>query len=147
MSDNERWIRIERPLRSSTERVYRAFTDPEEILRWFAQQVEGSLAVGSRSVLVFERERRWVDVVEAEPNRRIVFRWPRLSDESLVTTVTISIARRGMGSRVAIADGPFPIDEPGILDAWGDAREGWGAELAQLCAYLDYSVDLRLSAI
>jgi uncharacterized protein YndB with AHSA1/START domain len=142
---DERWIRIERSFRSSPERVYRAFTDPEEVIRWFAFRVEGSLAVGTRSVLVFERERRWVDVVEAEPNRRIVFRWPRLSDESLVTTITLTIAPRGMGSRITIADGPFDIDVPGSIDAWGDARERWGTELAQLCAYLDYSVDLRLS--
>jgi uncharacterized protein YndB with AHSA1/START domain len=143
---DERWIRIDRTLRSSPERVYRAFTDPEEVVRWFAQRVEGSLAVGTRSVVVFPRERRWVDVVEAEPNRRIVLRWPRLPDESLVTTITITIVALGMGSRVAIADGPFGEDLAGGLDAWGDARERWGAELAQLCAYLDYSVDLRLSA-
>jgi uncharacterized protein YndB with AHSA1/START domain len=142
---DERWIRIDRTLLSSPERVYRAFADPEELVRWFAERVEGSMAVGTRSVLVFERERRWVDVVEAEPNRRIVLRWPRLPDESLVTTITITIVPRGMGSRVAIADGPFPIDDAGNVDAWGDAREAWGAQLAQLCAYLDYSVDLRLS--
>ena len=141
----ERWIRIERSLRSSPERAYRAFTDPDEVIRWFALRVEGSLAVGTRSLLVFERESRWVDVVEAEPNRRVVLRWPRLVDESLVTTITVTITHQGMGSRVGVADGPFDIDEPQILDAWGEAREGWGAALAQLCAYLDYSVDLRLS--
>jgi hypothetical protein len=32
-----------------------------------------------------------------------------------------------------------------MVEAWGDAREAWGGQLAQLCAYLDYSVDLRLS--
>ncbi|HLA17660.1 MAG TPA: SRPBCC domain-containing protein [Candidatus Limnocylindrales bacterium] len=144
MSD-ERWIHIEHPLRSSTERAYRAFTDPEEIVRWFAQRVEGSLAVGTRSVLVFERDSRWVDVLEAEPNRRVVLRWPRLSDETLVTTITVTVARHGMGSLVTIADGPFDLEAPAVLDAWADAREAWGAGLAQLCAYLDYSVDLRLS--
>jgi uncharacterized protein YndB with AHSA1/START domain len=144
MSD-ERWIRIERSLRSSTERAYRAFTDPEEIIRWFCLRVDGSLAVGTRSVLVFERDQRWVDVAEAESNRRIVYRSPRLIDESLITTITVSISPRGMGSRVAVADGPYDIEIPAALDAWAEAREGWAAGLAQLCAYLDYSVDLRMS--
>ncbi len=141
----ERWIRIERSLRSSPERAYRAFTDPDEIIRWFALRVEGSLAVGTRSLLVFERDSRWVDVVEAEPHRRAVLRWPRLPDESLVTTITVTVTPLGMGSRVSVSDGPFDIDRADALDAWADAREAWGAGLAQLCAYLDYSVDLRLS--
>jgi uncharacterized protein YndB with AHSA1/START domain len=142
----ERWVRVERALRSSPERVYRAFTDPEEVIRWFALRVDGSLAVGTRSTLAFEDEQRGIDVVEAEPSRRIVFRWARGVDESVVTTITITIAPRGMGSRLSVVDGPFVDDDPAAIDAWGQAREGWGEALAMIRAYLDFSVDLRMSA-
>jgi hypothetical protein len=49
----------------------------------------------------------------------------------------------GYGSRLALEDGPFPIDQPGAVDAWAKSIDGWSEALAMLRAHLDYSVDLR----
>jgi uncharacterized protein YndB with AHSA1/START domain len=139
----ERWIHFERSLRATTERVFRVWTDPEELPRWLPDRLEGSLAPNSRSVLVWRRERLWWDVVAVEPNDRFSARIPWTPDESLVTTFTVLIAREGYGSRLSLDDGPFPIDRPGGLDAWARAIESWTEALANLRAFVDFSVDLR----
>jgi len=139
----QRTVRMRRRLDASTERVYRAFADPEELMRWFPHSVEGSLVVGSRTTLVWPEQTVWWDVVAAEPNRRFQFRWPWGPDESVVTTVTVTINRAGYGTQVELEDGPFPIDVPEGLEAWATSLEGWGEALAMLRAQLDFSVDVR----
>ena len=139
----EQWVRMRRHLAAPPRRVFRAWSDPEELARWFPEQVEGGgLAVGARTTLVWPEQRTWWDVVEAYPERSFVFRWPWL-DERLVTTVRVTLTPIGYGTRVDLEDGPFPIDEPGGLEAWAEALEGWAEALAQLRAHLDFSVDLR----
>ena len=142
-TDVVRWIRMSRRLIASPERVYRAWTDPETLPRWFPDQVEGSLAPNSRTMLVWRRQRVWWDVVVAEPNKRFQAHWPWLRDESLVTTFTVTISPLGYGSRIRLEDGPFPLDRPGGVDAWAEGIEGWTEALDLLRAFIDYSVDLR----
>ena len=40
------------------QRVFRAWSDPEELVRWLPTQIEGALAVGTRSTLVWPDTRR-----------------------------------------------------------------------------------------
>jgi uncharacterized protein YndB with AHSA1/START domain len=139
----ERWVRMRRRLNAPPQRVFRAWSDPEELARWFPERVEGGLAVGSRSILVWPERRVWWEVVEAVPDHRLVFRWPWLADERLITTVSVLVDPVGYGSRLELEDGPFPLDQPGVLEAWAEAIEGWSEALALLRAHLDFSVDLR----
>ena len=46
---------------------------PEELIRWFPERVDGSLAVGTRSTLVFPDQRVWWDVTVLESDRRFEF--------------------------------------------------------------------------
>jgi uncharacterized protein YndB with AHSA1/START domain len=142
-SQLQRWVRLRRRLDAPPDRVYRTWTDPEELARWLPDRVEGGLAVGSRSVLIWSDQRVWWDVIEARPSRMFQFRWPGLADEELVTDVRVTIDPAGYGSRLALEDGPFPIDASGALDAWARAIEVWTDALAKLRAQLDFSVDLR----
>ncbi len=141
--DPIRWVRIERRLDASRERVYRAWSDPAEMTQWFPRRVVGSLAPGSRSELIWSRVRTWVDVVIAEPNSTFVFRWPWLPDDSWVTTVTVTIQQSGTGSLVRVEDGPFDLSRPGVGEAYEQCLEGWAEALAFLRAQLDFYVDLR----
>jgi uncharacterized protein YndB with AHSA1/START domain len=141
--DGARWVRMRRRFTASPERVFRAWTDPEELARWYPERVEGGLAVGMQSTLVWSHRRVSWDVIEAEPNRMFTFRRSWLSDERLVTTATVRIEPVGYGCRVDLEDGPFPLDQLNGLDAWADALEGWSEALAMLRAHLDFSVDLR----
>jgi len=138
-----RWVRMRRRLDAPPDRVYRVWTDPEELARWLPERVEGGLAVGSRSIVVWSDRRVWWDVIEARPNRTFQFRWPGLAEEELVSDVRVTIDPAGYGSRLELEDGPFAIDAPGALDAWAMAIEVWTDAMAKLRAHLDFSVDLR----
>ena len=70
-----RWVRMRCRLNAPPERVLRAWSNPEELARWFPERIEGGLAVGSRSILVWPDRRVWWEVVEATESR-FVFRWP-----------------------------------------------------------------------
>lgn len=142
-TERRRWVRMRRRLDAPPDRVYRTWADPEELARWFPERVEGGLAVGSRSVLVWSDRRVWWEVTEARPNREFAFRWPWLADDGLVTAVRVAIEPAGYGSVLELEDGPFPLDVPGAIDAWARAIELWSDALAKLRAHLDYSVDLR----
>ncbi len=143
---SERAVTMERILEASPERVYRAWSDPEAMTAWFAPRVEGSLAVGTRSVLIWSDRRVWLDMLEAEPERRVRFRWAWWPDDAMATDVIVDVAPYGYGTRVTLHDGPFQIDRPEGLDAWAEAIEGWAVALANLRAQLDFSVDLRRRA-
>ena len=139
----QRWIRMRRRLNAPPDRVYRTWADPEELARWFPERIEGGLAVGSRSVLVWSDRRVWWEVTEALAKGSFVFRWPWLPDERLITEVRVAIGPSGYGSRLELQDGPFPLEVPGAIDAWAKAIEVWTDALANLRAHLDFSVDLR----
>ena len=141
--DPIRTVRVQRRVDAPPYRVYRAWSSPEALAEWFPDHVEGSLAPGTRSTLVFPDQRVWWHVLEAEPDRRFQFRWPWLPDESWATVVTVSITPRGYGSLVTLEDGPFDLTRPNVLEAYADCLLGWGEALSQLRALVDFSVDLR----
>jgi uncharacterized protein YndB with AHSA1/START domain len=143
MADPLRMVRLQRRLDAPPYRVYRAWSSPEALSEWFPESVDGSLAAGARSTLVFPEERVWWEVLSAEPYGRFQVRWPWLADESWVTTATVTITPRGYGSLVTLEDGPFDLTHAGVLDAYAECLGGWGEALANLRAVVDYSVDLR----
>jgi hypothetical protein len=104
---------------------------PEELIRWFPQRIEGSLAAGTRSVLIVPDQRVWLDVSVLESDRRFEFRWPWLAGETWETTVSVLLEPAGYGTL------------PGVLDAYAEALEGWGEALAWLRGVVDFSSDLR----
>jgi uncharacterized protein YndB with AHSA1/START domain len=138
-----RTVRLVRRFNAPPARVYRCFTDPEELLRWFPERIEGSIAVGTRSVLVFPDQRVWWDVAVLESDKRLEFRWPWLPGDAYETTVSVLLEPAGYGTLLTLTDGPFDLRIPAVLDAYAEACEGWGEALAWLRAYTDFSVDLR----
>ena len=138
-----RWVRMRRRLEASPERVFRAWSDPVELARWFPQQIEGGLAVGARSTLVWPEQRVWWDVIEVAPSRRFAVRWPWPPDDRLITTLKVDLVPAGYGTTLQLEDGPFPLSEPGAIDAWAEALECWAEALMLLRAHLYFSVDLR----
>jgi uncharacterized protein YndB with AHSA1/START domain len=138
----DRSIRMRRRLIASPERVYRAWADPEELARWLPDRIEGGLAVGSESTLVWaDRREKW-HVTEAQPNRSFVFL--RSTTDRAATAASVRIDPLGYGSRIELEAGPFPIGSDDGLDAWAEALETWAEALALLRAHLDFSIDLRV---
>ncbi len=140
---SDRWVRLERMLEASPARIYRSWTSPDDMTTWFAPEISGALAPGTRSVLKWPEQSLWLDMLEAEPDERIRFRWPWLAHDAHVTEVTVELHARGYGSRLELKDGPFDITKADQLDAFVKAVEGWTDALANLRATLDFSVDLR----
>jgi uncharacterized protein YndB with AHSA1/START domain len=140
---HNRIITMRRALEAPPARVYRAWSDPVELARWFAPRVEGSLAVGARSELIWHDRRVSVEVLEAQPDEHLRFRWFWLPGDGYVTQVLVRIQPRGYGTTLTLTDGPFDLTHPGVLDAYAGALEGWGEALAGLRAYLDFTVDIR----
>ena len=138
-----RTVRMVRRLNAPPERVSRAWADPEELARWLPERVEGALAVNTRTMLVWPDRRVWWEVIEARAGRAFAFHRPWLPDERLVTTVRVTIEPAGYGTRLKLEDGPFPLDQPGAIDAWAEALQEWSEALTLLRAHLDFSADLR----
>jgi uncharacterized protein YndB with AHSA1/START domain len=138
-----RSVELVRTFAAIPSRVYRLLADPEELTRWYVERVEGSLATGTRSGLVWPDARAWWEVQVSESGRRIRLLRPRGPGDRWVTTVDIALERAGAGTRLTLTEGPFDLAEPGALDAWAEALEDWTDTLALLRAYADYAVDLR----
>jgi uncharacterized protein YndB with AHSA1/START domain len=138
-----RFVRMVRRFDASRARVFRSLSDPEEMVRWFAEEVRGSLAAGTRTTLVFPDSRTWWDTVTLENDKVFEFRWPWLKDDSYETTARIEFEPLGYGTQITLTDGPFDLRVPGVLEAYADANEGWGEALAWLRGWVDFSVELR----
>lgn len=141
--DTERWIRLERRLDAPRDRVHRAWTDPDEMAGWFPRRVEGSLTVGTRSILTWHDRRVPIDILASDPPGLFRFRWSWPTQDSYQTTVSVTLEPEGYGTMLDLVDGPFDITRPGVLDAYAEALEGWAEALANLRAQVDFSVDLR----
>jgi uncharacterized protein YndB with AHSA1/START domain len=145
VSTEPRWVTVTRNLDAPPDRVHRAFSDPEELSGWLPRTVEGSLAVGTRSVLTWHDRRIPVDVLASEPPASFRFRWTWLPDGGYPTEVTVRITPYGYGSSITVRDGPFDLSIPGVLDAYAEALLSWGEAIANLRARVDFSTDLRRS--
>ena len=138
-----RFVRMVRRFDASRARVFRSLSDPEEMVRWFAEEVRGSLAVGTRTTLVFPHSRTWWDTVTLENDKLFEFRWPWLPGDTYETTCRIELEPLGYGTQLTLTDGPFDLRIPGVLEAYAEACEGWGEALAWLRGWVDFSVELR----
>jgi uncharacterized protein YndB with AHSA1/START domain len=138
-----RFVRMVRRFDASRARVFRSLSDPEEMVRWFAEEVRGSLAAGTRTTLVFPHSRTWWDTVTLENDKLFEFRWPWLPGDAYETTCRIELEPQGYGTLLTLTDGPFDLRIPGVLEAYAEACEGWGEALAWLRGWVDFSVELR----
>ena len=76
-------VERERYLDSPTEEVWEALTDPDELERWFANEVELDPTPGGHASFRWENgEAREAVVEEIETERRLVLRW--LDDDGVV---------------------------------------------------------------
>jgi uncharacterized protein YndB with AHSA1/START domain len=69
-------IEREITVRASKERVFDAITDPEKIIKWFPDKVEGKIAVGERPIFDFgEYGKAAVYIAAVDPYDYFAYRW------------------------------------------------------------------------
>ncbi|WP_149202170.1 SRPBCC family protein [Actinotalea subterranea] len=137
--------RVRRPI----DQVYEAIVDPDQLSRYFATGgARGRLEAGAVVTWDFQESPGGfpVDVVEAEPPRRIVIRWAgdHVTGDDGRTTTTFELEPIDDGARtlVTITESSWQASEAGAKSAF-DNCEGWTGMLAALKAWLEHGINLR----
>jgi uncharacterized protein YndB with AHSA1/START domain len=111
-------VRVSRTIRASRQRVFRAWTEPELLMRWFVgpddpmRIVELDLRPGGRYRLEGTMQSRpwkvWGTYREVVPNSRLVYTWTWDNDAELGeplgkdTLVTVEFLERGAETEVIV---------------------------------------------
>ena len=138
--------------------VYEAIADPDRLSRYFTTGgAKGRLETGATVWWDFHDFPGAfpVEVVEAEPDRRIVLRWaanegppPEAGDAVAAgagysTTVTIELEPIEPGrTLVSIAEEGWRETPGGLRASYGN-RQGWSQMLCALKAWVEHGINLR----
>lgn len=147
----EREILIE----ASPEVVWRVITEPEQIRRWFSDDAEldGGATAGATGALTWKPGGRGaekdsdlvvpIQVVEAEPFRRFVFRWNHPEgvqpDESNSALVEFTLTEESGGTRLRVLESGIGAVTRGPEDEerYRESHEtGWGKHFGELLEYI-----------
>lgn len=130
---------------ASPEQVFRAWTDPEELVGWWripgayeTTEAEVDLRVGGRYRLAGRSEQRGTFEVrgeyrEIEPGRRLVYTWSPDWDEGAAgSVVELTFEPHDGGTRLAVEHTGFATEA-----ARRDHEAGWPAVASQLKAHVE----------
>lgn len=134
-------IQREIVINASQERVFSAITDPEKIVAWFPEAVEGSLAVGERPILSFgEHGKNQIYIEASKPNEYFAYRWVPGSKHFMGdvlsvpnTLVEFFITEDAVGTKVVLKESgfdslPADVKEQNFKQNTG----GWGYMFGRL---------------
>jgi uncharacterized protein YndB with AHSA1/START domain len=135
-------LTITRRIKAPPEKVYRAWTDPAQITRWFGPEgaemlsAEADARVGGRYQMVFRTpDGEEHDVSgsyrEVVPNAKLVFTWMWRTMPERESLVTVALKRDGDGTLLTLLHEQF-FDEA----ARDRHRSGWSGTLDKLERYL-----------
>ncbi len=134
-------LKIVRTFDASPEVVYRAWTDPSVIKRWFGPTVEFSTPIAEVDLKVGGKYRIGMKSPDGElyvaigtyreiiPNEKLVFtwRWESESSEISDTLVTIEFKKSGQNTEMVFTHENFATEELAK-----DHQEGWEGALLKL---------------
>jgi uncharacterized protein YndB with AHSA1/START domain len=131
----ERDILIEAPI----DVVWRTVTEPDQMARWFADEVDLVVEPGARGHLRFGEQGGPVVVEAVEPPTRFSFRWNHPDGEEPTPTnsllVEFTLSPEGEHTRVCVSESALgSIDRPDIDKATyaEEHNHGWGDFLGKL---------------
>ncbi|MFD4840529.1 SRPBCC domain-containing protein [Achromobacter sp. NPDC058515] len=136
-------LRLQRRFDAPVERVWRAWTDPQALMRWFGpaetRQVlmaETDVRVGGAYQVGFATEdgrehHASGRYQEVEPQRRLVFTWAWRDTPEETSLITLEFTPAGTGTDLAFLQTPF-VDQ-----ATRDGHEhGWSGAMDRLADHL-----------
>ncbi len=119
MAIDEHTLRREVTLPVDRDRAWAALTDPGELSRWLADEIELELRQGAGGVLRWrDGEERRAVVEEIEERRRLVLRW--WTQDGEVSIVELTLDDVSGGTRLALTEMPLAV-----LDAIGAELPRW----------------------
>jgi uncharacterized protein YndB with AHSA1/START domain len=134
-------IQREISVKAPKERVYAAITDPEQIIKWFPDAVEGSLEVGEQPILTFEGHgKSRVYIVDAKPFEYFAYRWvpgntELVDDVTCVpnTLVEFMIEEVGEQTKVTLKESGFASLSAEVAEEKFNMNSGgWGYMMDRL---------------
>jgi uncharacterized protein YndB with AHSA1/START domain len=146
----EQAVRVSRTIRASRHRVYRAWTDPELLMRWFIEPdgdmrvVEMDLRAGGRYRLEGRMGDKpwavWGTYREVTPPSKLVYTWSWENDPALGeplasgTVVSVEFHERGSETEVVVTHEGFATER-----ARAEHDAGWIGCLDRLAAIAEQS--------
>ncbi len=134
-------------INASKERIYEAITNPEQVIKWFPETLEGEYTVGSQPIFGFgENGKNPIYVVAASPYDYFAFRWVPganhyLGDVLSVpnTLVEFNITEHTDGAcKVTLTESGFAsLPEELIETAFRQNSGGWDFMLGRLERFFD----------
>jgi uncharacterized protein YndB with AHSA1/START domain len=127
-------IRREITIHAPQAKVYSAITDPAQIVKWFPDTIDGSLAEGEQPIFGFgEHGKTQVFIVSATPHDYFAFRWVPGGNHTLgdvrdipTTLVEFRIAEVDGVSSVTLTESGFASIAPEIAEqSFRDNSGGW----------------------
>lgn len=133
-------LRLTRHYDATPEAVWRAWTEPEEIKRWWGpgandvvHQAEADVRVGGLFRVAFSSNAEMLEVSgvfrEVVPNRKLVFSWAWTSAPEHESLVTVTFEPSGGGTDLTLLHERF--FDAGERDGH---EEGWSHALAKIDA-------------
>ncbi len=126
--------------------VFEAFADPEKIKNfWFSSSSRWEQ--GNTVKLRYDEYNAEVDidVIEVQPNKKIMFRWGTEGEGNIVT---ISLEEVDPSSTIIeITEEGFKEDDDDLISHLLDNKEGWVYMLTCLKGYLEFGINQLRGAI
>lgn len=133
-------------INASRDRVYKAISDPVEVVKWFPETIEGDFVVGEQPVFGFgEHGKNRVYVVDAKPVEYFAFRWIPggnhfLGDVLSVATTLVEFhlsEEPGGSCKVTVSETGFASLPAEIAESSHKQNSGgWEFMLGRLLTYL-----------
>ena len=133
-------VRREVVVEAPQERVWRAITEADELVRWFPDKVaEIDLRPGGAIRIEWQDGEFDDGTVEAvEEPSRFVFLWHGAGFDSPKTRVEFTLEAVEGGTRVVVVESGFSkVREEKRESAWHDNDGGWAKELGELKVHLE----------
>jgi uncharacterized protein YndB with AHSA1/START domain len=130
-------LNVSRLIRAAPEDVFRAWTDPERMQRWFGttKQIVNPKVDGLFYLAMEHQGRTWPHYgryLRLEKARVIEFTWMSEGTEGKETVVTIELAPRDGGTQLTLNHVGVPDNEMGR-----GHQEGWTAIVAEFAKSLE----------
>ncbi|NND73302.1 MAG: SRPBCC family protein [Rhodothermales bacterium] len=138
-------IQREITVNASREKIYEAISNPEKVVLWFPETIEGSYAVGEQPIFGFgDHGKNQVLIVDARPVEYFSFRWVPggnhfIGDVREVATTLVEFRiteEQGGACKVSLTESGFANLPENIAEASFDQNSGgWNFMLGRLESY------------